>query len=106
MPDAASSGPDLFGKAAVADQLSGIMGHLKKVVVRDKVTLADVVAIKSVLVPAAVYRVALYPAIRITGAPPEGKSVAAAAARCVDLAEAEMKRREFRIYAVKNLSAK
>jgi RNA polymerase sigma-70 factor (ECF subfamily) len=103
------SGPDLFGKAAVADQHPGVMGHLKKVVVRDKVTLADVVAIKAVLVPAAVYHVDLYPAIRITAAPPEGKSVAAAGAHCVDLAEAEMNRlnsRDSADFAVKNLSAK
>jgi multidrug efflux pump subunit AcrB len=79
---------------------------LRKVVVRDKVTLGDVATIKEVTGPSAVYRVNLYPAVRITGAPPEGKSVAAAAARCVDLAEAEMKRLGSRGFAVENLSAK
>jgi multidrug efflux pump subunit AcrB len=79
---------------------------LEKVVVRDKVTLGDVAVIKEVYGPAAVYRVDLYPAIRITGAPPEGKSVAAAAAKCVDLAEAELKRLGTRDFAVENLSAK
>jgi multidrug efflux pump subunit AcrB len=78
----------------------------KKVIVRDKVTLGDVAVIKEVYGPAAVYSVDLSPAIRITGAPPEGNSVAAAAARCVELAEAELKRLGSPGFAVQNLSAK
>jgi multidrug efflux pump subunit AcrB len=70
------------------------------------VRLRDVARIRAVDVPGAVHRINLYPAIRITGAPPEGKSVAAAAARCVDLAEAELKRLGSPGFAVKNLSAK
>jgi hypothetical protein len=42
--------------------------------------------------PAAVYRVDNCVAFRITGTPPEGKSVAEAAAKCVELAEPEVKR--------------
>jgi hypothetical protein len=83
--------------------------ELKKLVVRDKVTLGDVAVFKELYVPAAVYRVDGFPAIRITGAPPDGKSVAAAAAKCVDLTEAEVKsldRPGYRGFAVKNLSAK
>jgi RNA polymerase sigma factor (sigma-70 family) len=79
---------------------------LKKVVVRDKVTLGDVAVIKEVYVPAAVYRVDRCVAFRITGAPSEGKSVAEAAAKCVELTEPEVKRIELRDFAVKNLSAK
>jgi multidrug efflux pump subunit AcrB len=78
----------------------------KKVILRDKVTLGDVAVIREVYGPATVYRINLYPAIRITGAPPEGKSAAAAAAQCVDLAEADMKRLGSRGFAVENLSAK
>ena len=78
---------------------------LKKVIIRGKVTLGDVAAIKEVNGPAAVYRVDLHPAIRITGAPPEGKSVAAVAAQCVHLARAEMKRRGSRGFELENLSA-
>src|SRR5262249_21640190 len=65
--------------------------HFKKVVVRDKLTVGDIAAIKAIDGPAAVFRVDGFPAIRISGTPPEGKSVAAAAARCAALAEAEMK---------------
>jgi multidrug efflux pump subunit AcrB len=82
---------------------------LKKLVVRDKVTLGDVAVFKEVDVAAAVYRVDLHSAIRITGAHPKEKSLAAAAARCVNLAEAEVKRLDspgYRGFAVKNLSAK
>jgi multidrug efflux pump subunit AcrB len=41
--------------------------------------------------PTGVYRVDMYPAVRITGLPPEGKTVKSAAARCVELADAEKK---------------
>jgi hypothetical protein len=78
-------------------------------VVRDKVTLGDVAVFKEVYGPAAVYRVDRYLTLRITGAPPEEKSVAAAASKCVDLAEAEVKRLDSPGYwgfVVKNLSAK
>ena len=66
--------------------------ELKKVVVRDKVTLGDVARFNDVDVPAAVYRVDNCVAFRITGTPPEGKSVAEAATKCVELAEPEVKR--------------
>ena len=79
---------------------------LKKAIVRDQLTLGDVATIGEFLGPAVVYRVDLYPAIRITGAPPEGKSVTAGAAKCVDLAEAEMKRLGFRKFAAKNVTVK
>jgi RNA polymerase sigma factor (sigma-70 family) len=80
--------------------------RFKKVVVRDKVTLGDVTIFRYVYGAAAVYCVDGFPAIRITGAPPEGKFVASAAARCVEFAEAELNRGEFRSFVVKNLSAK
>jgi RNA polymerase sigma factor (sigma-70 family) len=87
----------------------GNLEDLKKVVVRGKVTLGDVVIMRELLGPAAVYRVDGFPAARITGAPPDGKSVAAAAAKCVDLTEDEVTRLDrpgYRGFAVKNLSAK
>jgi multidrug efflux pump subunit AcrB len=100
---------------ALSDSESLAMGHsvkpevlkkLKKVVVRDKITLGDVAAVAEIHGPAAVFRVDGDPAIRITGAPPAGKSAAAAVAQCVELAEAEMKRLGAQGFAVKNLSAK
>ena len=95
--------------------------ELKKVVVRGTVTLGDVAVFRDVDVPAAVYRVDNCVAFRITGTPPEGKSVAEAATRCVELAEPEVQRvwlagPEAKVlhlkwvehwgFAVKNLSAK
>jgi hypothetical protein len=53
-----------------------------------------------------VYRVGLCPAIRITGAPAEGKSVAATAAKCVELTEAELIRLGSGGFAVGILSPK
>jgi multidrug efflux pump subunit AcrB len=38
----------------------------------------------------AVFRVDMYPAVRITGLPPEGETAAAAAAKCAALANAEL----------------
>jgi hypothetical protein len=52
--------------------------------------------------PAAVYRFNLYPSVRITGFPPEGKSAAEAAAKWVALAEAE----PLKGFGVENLTAK
>jgi multidrug efflux pump subunit AcrB len=100
--------PAIQGKVTLGDlTLSHMKAEdLQKVIIRDTVTLRDVAVIKEVYGPAAVYRINLSPAIRITGAPPEGKSLAAAAARCVELAGAEMKRLDSRLFAVKNLSAK
>jgi multidrug efflux pump subunit AcrB len=96
---------ELFKAFRAADS-AGKPGSMKKPIVRDKGRRGDVPAIKEACASSAVYRVDLYPAIRITGAPPEGKSVAAAAARCVDLAKAEMKRLSSRGFAVETLSAK
>lgn len=79
---------------------------LKKVIVQGMVSLGEIAAIKEVSGPAAVYRIDLHPAIRITGTLPQGKSVAAAAEKCADLAEAEIKRLDSGDFAVKNLSAK
>jgi multidrug efflux pump len=54
-----------------------------------KVPLRTVVAFQKVIGPSAVYRLNLYPAVRIGGFPPEGKTAAQAAARWMELAEAE-----------------
>jgi multidrug efflux pump subunit AcrB len=79
---------------------------LKSVMVRDKIPLRAVATVKKVTGPAEIYRVNLYPAIRITGAPPAGKSVATVSARCVEWAEAEIKGRNIEGFVVENLSAK
>ncbi len=42
-----------------------------------------------------VYRVDLYPAMRITGSPPEGKIADSAASRCVELADAERRNQNY-----------
>jgi RNA polymerase sigma factor (sigma-70 family) len=94
-----STGASAEGKSVKPEDLN-------KVVVRDKVTLGDVAIFKEVYVPAAVYRVDRCVAFRITGAPPEGKSVAEATAKCVELTEPEVKRIELRDFAVKSLSVK
>jgi hypothetical protein len=80
--------------------------RFEKVVVRDKVTLGDVTIVRYDHGAAAVYCVDGFSAIRITGSPPEGKSVTTAAARWVELAEAELKRLGSPGFAVQNLSAK
>jgi multidrug efflux pump subunit AcrB len=54
-----------------------------------KIPLGTVVAFQKVIGPAVVYRLNLYPAMRITGFPPEGKTAAEAAARWKELAEGE-----------------
>jgi multidrug efflux pump subunit AcrB len=56
-----------------------------------KIPLGDVAAIEIIKRPPAVYRVDMYPAVRITGAPPRGKTAADAAQKCVELAKAERK---------------
>ena len=55
-----------------------------------KIPLGSVTAFEEAAVPSAVYRVNLFPAVRITGNPPETKSPAQAAAWWVRLAEAEV----------------
>jgi multidrug efflux pump subunit AcrB len=53
------------------------------------VPVVELAEIAEVTAPAAVYRVNLHPAIRVTGTPPAGRAPAEAAARCIDLAHAE-----------------
>jgi multidrug efflux pump subunit AcrB len=82
----------------------GKIDDLRKLAVRDKILLTDVATLKEVTAPGAVYRVNLHPAIRITGAPTDRKSVAAVTGTCVGLAEAELKRLDAGDFAVENLS--
>ena len=53
----------------------------------DEVSLRSVAAFEEVTGPAAVYRVNLYPSVRISGFSPKGKTAAEAAAKWVDLAK-------------------
>jgi multidrug efflux pump subunit AcrB len=72
-----------------------------------EVPLEAVASFREFTGPAAVYRVNLYPAVRITGSAPEGKSAAAAARRCVELAEAERKKGDSpHGFAVEDLTAR
>ena len=57
----------------------------------DSVSLGTLAAIGLVSVPSGVYRVDMYPAVRITGLPPQGMMAESAAARCAELADAERK---------------
>jgi multidrug efflux pump subunit AcrB len=58
----------------------------------EKVPLGAVAVFEEVTGPAAVYRVNLYPAVRISGSLPEGKTRARAVRRCLELAEDERKK--------------
>lgn len=83
---------------------------LKKVTVRTQdgnaIPLSALAEFRLVDGPAAVYRVDLYPAVRITGSPPEGKSAQAAASRCAELANAEQQsQKDSAGFTVINLSA-
>lgn len=55
----------------------------------DTVVLGKLVTIELVSGPTAVYRVDMYPAVRITGSPPQGKTAESAASRCAQIADAE-----------------
>jgi multidrug efflux pump subunit AcrB len=72
---------------------SASLDELKTVTVTSasglKIPLGSLAAFQKVIGPAAVYRVNLYPSVRISGFPPEGKTAAEAAARWMELAEAE-----------------
>lgn len=93
-------------KAIQAGGSAKKINDLKKLAVSNKVSLADVAEIKEVIGPATVYRVNLQPAIRITGTPTDGKSVAEAAASCIALAEAEMKRIQSEGFSAEDLPVK
>jgi multidrug efflux pump subunit AcrB len=97
--------PDVYTAMEAAGSAARV-DRLKKVMVRDKIPLTAIATIKVVTGPAAIYRVNLYPAIRITGAPPAGESVASVSARCVEWAEAEIKGRNIEGFVVENLSPK
>ncbi len=70
------------------------------------VPLGKIAAVESASGPTAVYRVDLYPAVRITVSPPEGKSAVSAALRCAELADLERRSQsEPAGFAVVNLAA-
>jgi multidrug efflux pump subunit AcrB len=72
----------------------------------DEVPLGALASFAEVPRPPAVYRVNLYPAMRITGSPPEGQTAAEAARRCVKLAEAERDKNHSVSFAVEYLTVK
>jgi multidrug efflux pump subunit AcrB len=57
----------------------------------DEVPLGAVAAFLEVTAPVAVFRVNMYPAVRISGSPAEGKTRVKAARMCLELAEAQRK---------------
>jgi multidrug efflux pump subunit AcrB len=68
---------------------------LKKLEVRgrdgERIAVGSLMAGEVIQAPPALLRVNLYPAVRITAVAPEGKSVAEAAAKCAEVAEAVRK---------------
>jgi multidrug efflux pump subunit AcrB len=54
----------------------------------ERVPLGTLVHANSVVAPPAIFRVNLHPALRITAAPPDGKSTAEATSKCAEIAEA------------------
>jgi multidrug efflux pump subunit AcrB len=90
------------GPTATADAV-------KKLKVKSKrnqfVPLGSIAAIEEVTGPSAIYRVNLYPAIRISGAPPDGNLLTGAAKRAVELAKAELKRLKAKLVTVDDLTA-
>jgi WD40 repeat protein len=63
----------------------------------DQIPIESVAAFKELTGPKALYRVNLYPAMRITGSPPEGKTAIDAAATWMRLAEVERPMSSFRL---------
>jgi multidrug efflux pump subunit AcrB len=80
--------------------------QLKKVIVRDKILLPDVAEFGEIEGPTTVYRIDLCPAIRISGTPVVGKSIAEAADRCINIAETELKSSQMKGFSVVNLTLK
>jgi multidrug efflux pump subunit AcrB len=63
----------------------------------DQIPIESVAAFREVTGPTALYRVNLYPAMRITGSPPEGKTAIDAAATWMKLAEVKRPKSSFRL---------
>jgi multidrug efflux pump subunit AcrB len=70
------------------------------------IPVGSLAAFELVRRPAAVFRVNLYPAIRIRGGPPKGTSAAESATKCMKLAEDELKRGEAKGFTVEDLTSK
>ena len=72
----------------------------------DAIPLGTLAALKLVDGPAGLYRLDLYPAIRISGSPPAGENAASAASRCAQLADTVRKsQNDAAGIAVRNLTA-
>jgi multidrug efflux pump subunit AcrB len=82
-------------KALQATNSSKKVDELKMLPVRsekgDAVPLGTLVRFDLASCPSGVYRIDLYPAIRLTGSPPTGKTAESAASRCEELANAELR---------------
>jgi len=59
----------------------------------EKIPLDKVATVKLMPRPTAVYRVNMYPAVRISGSPPQGETAESAASRCAELADKERQNR-------------
>ena len=69
------------------------------------ITLGQVADVKFVDSPRNMYRVDMYPAVRITGLSPKGKTSESAASQCVELADAERKlQQNSELFKVLNLT--
>jgi multidrug efflux pump subunit AcrB len=57
----------------------------------DTIALSKLATIELVNGPSGVYRVDMYPAVRLIGLPPKGKTSESTASQCTQLADAERK---------------
>jgi multidrug efflux pump subunit AcrB len=72
----------------------------------EQIPLGAVAAVELASGPTAAYRVNMYPAVRVTGSLPEGKTTASAVSRCAELADAEREsQNDSDGFAVVNLTA-
>jgi multidrug efflux pump subunit AcrB len=72
----------------------------------EDIPLGSLGEFKLVNEPSGVFRVDMHPAIRVSGAPPEGKSAESAAKRCEELAKEEIeKQRQYAEIQVLNLTS-
>jgi multidrug efflux pump subunit AcrB len=87
------------GKDATLDQLKSLTMTSTN---GEKIPLGSLVSFNKLTAPAALYRCNLYPAVRLNGLPPEGRTLAEAAAGWVKVAEAGLPRG----FEVENLNAR
>ncbi len=100
-----AAGPDKFDTPS--HEIDALKARRVRLASGGTVSLGKIAAVELVSGPTGVYRVDLYPAVRITGLPPEGKETGPAASRCAELADSELKSQSQPAgFAVVNLTAR